>query len=1093
MHEESDAPLWRRCENAWADWLEESGALVMRHTDATSNTPHSGAPLVQVAGRRRRSPDLMSSAGGVSTYWEVKTRSRPDVDELTGQSRHWMPFDAFDDYVAVRERSGHELWVILYEPQSAVAAGRWLRIGIDRMRDVGFATDRWVAEGVRVRAWIWPVEEMEVVSGPVVEEGGARHTLAPAADERADQKNSIDLAPAERVVRRRRRARSPESTSVFGEHVSARSSQLLHEWIDSEPGLALAVLSKKVGLSVIPRYSVLRVGLNDVEVDDVLGFVDYGIRVTLVVENEPQWPADVTARVEALRAARLLEVAVVAAADSIARWVVDGALDWSDARLIDLLNDADASGEFNLAQYRIVHADPAADVVVEAGAGTGKTETMSERIVFLLATGSRVVEGGANPRDLRADDIALVTFTREAAAQMRERISQTLLVRQRLCSSCALPVLAWMLQLSGADISTIHGLARRVVSSSAGPLGLGPDFRVTSLRGELGESIQRAISSGLSDLVERYPKRVPAAYEWENHLASLWEALESHGVDLLRLGGSTRSKKVEWGGAAGSELEREVNELVRDALQSVAEDLMRYSIDNQMLATNQLVPSAIAAANAEEVTRMRRYRYVFVDEFQDTDPGQMELFIQLRQHLDLRLFVVGDVKQGVYRFRGASGGAFVEFAHRMDSRDLPHPSTFPLTRNFRSGRKLLDSLHPVFSSWGGRGWLPYDDAARLRARSEGIAAADQSSPFTTLTAARAAQAQIAAAQVATWWEAHRGESIGILCRHNSQALEVRRAIESVRPDDPIGCEILVGGRFFQTPAVLETRAFLQAVADPADDAALLELCETRWGVALLGDSAPPGWPGDDWLGESVVPGTWQQRVATLGTNRSFGRDDLEFLRSRVAQVAAMARTRSTLGWLVECDSLFQPARQAIPGLLDAEHRARYERCLDHLLTLLDSRFAESPLSLERLLAWVVDQVSMNRSEDEPRAATAGKVTALTVHKAKGLEFDRVIIPWTTTPFGPPKSASTQVAVRTRPGSDPRLMWKWKAPYQGTFTNVPPGLAYEWRAEMDDTVKEETRLLYVAMTRARRELVVVVKSARTSSPTSWDGLLNAAGA
>ena len=192
---------------------------------------------------------------------------------------------------------------------------------------------------------------------------------------------------------------------------------------ESEPVAALDVLRRRLGVPTLPRYSVLCVGLDGVDVDDLLGLLHYGIRVFWLTPSEPAHTMDAD-QLQAFEASRLLEIAVAPSAAGPAIWVVDGALPATpDDRMRQALSDADSSGQINFAQYRVVHAATDVDVVVEAGAGTGKTETMSERIVFLLATGSAAGAGaGGHPQDLRADEIALVTFTREAAAEMRARV-----------------------------------------------------------------------------------------------------------------------------------------------------------------------------------------------------------------------------------------------------------------------------------------------------------------------------------------------------------------------------------------------------------------------------------------------------------------------------------------------------------------------------------------------------------------------------------------------------------------------------------------------------------------------------------------------
>ena len=101
--------------------------------------------------------------------------------------------------------------------------------------------------------------------------------------------------------------------------------------------------------------------------------------------------------------------------------------------------------------------------------------------------------------------------------------------------------------------------------------------------------------------------------------------------------------------------------VISDAAAKLAVDYLR----DQTLPSNALVPAAKAVLGSSPVPQAKAYRHLFVDEFQDTDAGQMELILDVRQIVGARLFVVGDVKQGIYRFRGAEGNAFKE-ARRTD-------------------------------------------------------------------------------------------------------------------------------------------------------------------------------------------------------------------------------------------------------------------------------------------------------------------------------------------------------------------------------------------------------------------------------------------
>jgi superfamily I DNA/RNA helicase len=1012
-----------------------------------------------------------------------------------------MAYEAFRDYLEISRSAQMHVWVVLYETPDASSPGRWLRIDVRRLAEVGSRGERRGAGGGLVAAWVWPVQEMEVVAGPEVAVPGDEVPLLP--NEGGDPSlQPADLEPIEKALRRRREAADierdvpEESNRDAAEHGHSREDTLVGtsrpdgpaHWLDSDSALALDVLRRALGVPHMPRYSVLRVGLDGIDVDDLLGLMQYGIRVFVVSSDPPSSSLSEMER-EAFEASRMLEWSVVPEARGRSLWVVDGR--WPeglDDGMRAALSAADDAGGINFAQYDVVHADPDLDVMVKAGAGTGKTETMAERIVYLLATsGVHALAEGSSPTDLRADEVALVTFTRESAAEMRQRIARTLLLRQRLCRRCALPVVAWMLQLAAADIVTIHSLAKRIAASSAGAIGLGPEFRVATRTMEIRDLTHRALSARLADLIDSYPGQMPPAHEWVRHVQAVWDALENNGVDLLRLGDAGSSPDLDWGEAPGNGLAKDVVETTHAVIEAVAREVRDLCLEDQFLPTNQLVPAATRALGSSSGSVVRRYRYLFVDEFQDTDASQMELILELRERLGCRLLVVGDAKQGIYRFRGAEGNAFEEMSRRVDARGLPEMRVFPLTRNFRSGRTLLDSLHPYFARWGSVGLLPYEASDRLRARSD---VDDHSSAVVVEQVGRSDVVEEAASRVDRWRTLHPGSSVGVLCRQNWQAVKVQQAVR--RLDLP--CELRVGGSFYQSPAVRELRVLLEAVADPLDDAALLELCETRWAAAMLYGEPPADVPVAAWGEAADAPATWATRVATAARDGDFLREDLAPLRQRLGSLHMMLSSMPTLGWLVECIRTFQPEACEVIAEDDETERRRYGRCLDHLITLIDLQFGDGPTTLERVLAWLRLQIATNHFEDEPQADTDGKIVALTVHKAKGLEFDHVLVPFTDNQFGPPRTLPTRTSVLRPTDGRPRLLWRWTLnrgrQYATDFSNVPLNRSQDWQVDDADTAKEETRLLYVAMTRARDELALFVdpRTRLTSSPMSWAQLV-----
>jgi superfamily I DNA/RNA helicase len=646
-----------------------------------------------------------------------------------------------------------------------------------------------------------------------------------------------------------------------------------------------------------------------------------------------------------------------------------------------------------------------------------------------------------------------------------------------------------MLQLARADISTIHSFAKRLISAGGGAVGLGPEARVARRTLEVQDAVQRALSERLVELIDRHHGGVPAAYEWQRHVLAVWEALENNGVDLLGVAGPSGIDDVDWGTAPSGALGQEVVDLTRLVVGNAAANLAATYLRDQTLPTNALVPGATAVLRSSTTPQVRAYRHLFVDEFQDTDAGQMDLILDVRERIGAWLFVVGDVKQGIYRFRGAEGNAFKELDDRVIDRRLPKPRTFNLTRNFRSGQRLLDSLHPWFAEWGAHDLLPYVEVERLR---PDTAKTDVSVAACVERNEAKHFAEEAAARVDRWERLYPGESIGILCRENWQAIEVQKAVRQRQ----LPCELRVGGSFWASPAVRELRVLLEAVADPDDAAALLELCETRWAAGLLSGQGPTGVEEADWGGELAAPAAWQARFAHVAGGGIFLREDLKPLRGRVRLLGALLSTTPLLEWVVECTRVFAPEACSLPVEDDDTERRRYGRCLDHLLTLLDTQFQDGPLSLERLLSWLRLQVGTNRTEDEPDPEDGGHIVALTVHKAKGLEYERVVVPSTDRPFGPPKRLATRTAVLRPQGQPARLLWRWQLnhgkPYATDFTNVPLARqGVDWGTDDADTAREEARLLYVAMTRARKELVLMVDRRarlRTGDPTCWADLV-----
>lgn len=275
---------WWKAEKAWVSWLSGRGQVVTHLATATGNSPHTDAPMMTVGDRRLRAPDIEAKADGRSTYWEVKYRTRASVNPTTGTSEHWMSFDSFADYLEV-DRLAAPVHVALFESATATRPGRWLEAHVDRLREAGREEMRPGRDGELVRAWVWPTSAMSMVDGPR-DPDVAPSEVPVLTDEGRPGSRAVplgELAPVERSIRRTRRARAAAAAPV----APVTAVEPVEVALETDTSTGLDVLSRTLGLPTMPLYSVLRVGASGCEVDDLLGLLDYGIRVFLVTGPDP--------------------------------------------------------------------------------------------------------------------------------------------------------------------------------------------------------------------------------------------------------------------------------------------------------------------------------------------------------------------------------------------------------------------------------------------------------------------------------------------------------------------------------------------------------------------------------------------------------------------------------------------------------------------------------------------------------------------------------------------------------------------------------------------------------------------------------------
>ncbi len=486
----------------------------------------------------------------------------------------------------------------------------------------------------------------------------------------------------------------------------------------------------------------------------------------------------------------------------------------------------------------------------------------------------------------------------------------------------------------------------------------------------------------------------------------------------------------------------------------------------------------------------RRFRRILVDEFQDTDPLQYEiLFFIAESGEDAaadpyaarlepgRLFIVGDPKQSIYRFRGADIEAYRRAVERVRSCD---GETCTLTASFRSPAEIVAPINRLFSEWIGRAPAadaiyepPYDPIVSAR----GPAGEDPGRvEIWSVPAAgpvpgrRRAEAEA----IAAWIAGHVSPDatvagslaygqIAILLRALTNAGLYARALQ--RAGVPF---IVDGGKdFYERPEVGDLIAFLRAACTPNDGASVLAVLRSPLGATEDAELARFALAGGR-LDRPV--GGLADLSSFPGIRRTFAL--LESFRSRLIgrapdDVIREALTAAPLALLHA--SSFEGAQRV------ANLRKLVARASDH---------ARGGLSLEEILRVLEEEYQGERTEGESPLAdeTVNAVRLLSVHKAKGLEYPVVFVP----DLGREPNRAAVEGVRTA----------WVRRDGGCLAvRLADGTCnLAWVFHRESTRRheaaEEKRVFYVACTRARERLILVNSNPGRRAP--WRDALAALG-
>lgn len=638
-------------------------------------------------------------------------------------------------------------------------------------------------------------------------------------------------------------------------------------------------------------------------------------------------------------------------------------------------------------------------MLVVAGAGTGKTQVITYRVAYLI-----------EKLKVKPSEILAVTFTDKAAREMEARISEVM-------GKYVLDV----------NITTFNSLGNDLLKRFAYDIGLTPNLKLLNPAQQVV-----FLKDHLDELALDYYAPVTNPEGLLAELAQYFSKLKSEQITppqytkfVQKLTKQANSDDERLEAASQHELAlayRQYHQLARQ------KGVVDY--DDQVYLPVELLekrPNLRAKLQAE-------IRYVLVDEFQDTNKSQSALIdlVVGQSRGGGNIMVVGDDDQSIYRFRGAALSNILEFKQRYR-----RAKQLPLLENYRSTQAILDSAHQLIQHNNpDRLEAKYGLDKRLRGQIKG------KSPQLKACLSIEEEAEWVAADIASRLKKGQTASeIAILLRKNQQARILEKYLEKA------GVDFIIIGQtsdLYQQPVVKLLLNFLRTVVEPSDNESLYHLLVS------------PVYQLD--------PAALRKAVASARRSRTTleaALDDIPDLPSQQAKVA------STL-----LDQLSQ-WRQLLPTISVGQlcykfledsgylHRlireAKNEPSLDQDINQLNQFFT----TLKDFEAVASDDSAVGYVNSLPALLGSGerlaledlpdiygqKVRLLTVHKAKGLEFEVVYLFDMTQGNFP---------ARARPSS----------------LEVPAELSPEPASlGANPQLQEERRLMYVAMTRAKRELIM----------------------
>ena len=645
---------------------------------------------------------------------------------------------------------------------------------------------------------------------------------------------------------------------------------------------------------------------------------------------------------------------------------------WDDADVLPSGEDPDGSEPLEPApapetlleelndEQRAAVQHESGPLLILAGPGSGKTRVICHRIAWLVRRGV-----------VRAGNILGVTFTNKAAGEMRERVEGLLGDDAR-----------------GLRLSTYHALCARMLRSDGRHIDV-PQHFVIYDRDDTLKAARLVIKKlDLGEGMASPRSLVARISSWKNEFRTPEE--------MAVAAGNHREKKLAEAFDGYQRLLKEADALDFD-------DLLLYGVT--LIASNEDIRRKYA----------ERFRYILVDEYQDTNDAQYQLTLYLAEK-HRNVCAVGDPDQAIYGWRGADVGNIDQF-----QKDFPEAAVVRLERNYRSSNVIVDTAATLIETNRGR-----PDKRMWTDRTRGA-------PIDVITADTDHDEADRICEVVRT-APREPRQTAVLYRMNAQS----RTIEDSLRRAEVPYHIVGNIRFYERREIKDALAYLKSVINPSDDVSLRRII-----------NVPPRRIGDRTIEKlASVDGTVVAGAPLLGgldravDPRSLWSKLVHATDNRLLSGAALIRVRGFRDLMekMRCKAADERVTEAVTAAVDdsgylqalrAENTEEANERIANLMELVSAARDYEDNAERPSLRDFVDRQSLLSEADEGEGPSEAHVWLMTLHAAKGLEFPTVVM-----------------------------------------AGVEEGLLPHSRSqESEAEIAEERRLCYVGMTRAMNRLVM----------------------